>query len=465
MEDNSFEEGENYAAAAAKYRARRAAATGQQQVQVTVQGLPVQQPLQFRLEEPVVLQKMVTRVDQLPANQRVQIRVEDPVRLQRIPPVVIPSAVPRPPIPRRELHRRERAVVSSLVIPPPDAFGRPTRYVYVPGLAQEALVLTPCLDVQGFLTRISNVFGWRTKRVFEGRDSINEHQPDQFMTGALIALCEARGAIPLNCGRALRWVPVRGSAANTKAFQLLGMPQQNLLAVNAGDKPKAPKTLQYGNSQWHLCLAAEYIGHLKGKVIPPNGQDGGQLNEQRTLSRLQANDVLCIVGHGNALGATLTYKIAPPGSHKVKDNAIKKYQPGFCETDDHLEKWHVDANTLAALLVDEGLPITHQNIEMVMCFGAGLSLANEQTVQPFCRRLAGALSGFGYKQIKVRGALGLMSGSDLSVNASLTPNGKYLRIDPSRNVTPDQPEHANLFVTFTGDSEANMVESKLSTTM
>ena len=64
--------------------------------------------------------------------------------------------------------------------------------------------------------------------------------------------------------------------------------------------------------------------------------------------------------------------------------------------------------TLAALLVSEGLPKTHKNIEMVMCYGAGLGLSNEQTVQPFCQQLAGALAGFGYTEIKVTGADAVM---------------------------------------------------------
>ena len=107
--------------------------------------------------------------------------------------------------------------------------------------------------------------------------------------------------------------------------------------------------------------------------------------------------------------------------------------------------------TLAALLVDEGLPITHQNIEMVTCYGAGLSLTTEQTVQSFCQRLAGALSGFGYKQIKVRGTFGMVMGTDLSVNPSLTParDGKKLVVDPNKNVELNDPRHKDLFVTYT----------------
>jgi hypothetical protein len=120
-------------------------------------------------------------------------------------------------------------------------------------------------------------------------------------------------------------------------------------------------------------------------------------------------------------------------------------------------EWHVDPTTLAALLVDEGLPITHQNIEMIMCYGTGLSLTSQQTVQSFCQRLAGALSGFGYKQIKVRATFGMAMGPDLSVNPSLTPTStlvgkklvEKLVIDPNKNVTPNDPHHQDLFVTYT----------------
>jgi hypothetical protein len=98
-------------------------------------------------------------------------------------------------------------------------------------------------------------------------------------------------------------------------------------------------------------------------VLPPDDQNLAQPNEAKTLARLRAVDILCIVGHGNPLGATLTYKCPPPASHRVKDSSIKKDEPGYdrpgvCQKDDHMERWHVDPTTLAALLVDEGLPIT-----------------------------------------------------------------------------------------------------------
>ena len=110
----------------------------------------------------------------------------------------------------------------------------------------------------------------------------------------------------------------------------------------------------------------------------------------------------------------------------------------------------MDPLTLAALLVDDGLPITHKNIEMVMCYGAGISLSKEQTVQSFCARLAGALGAYGYKQIKIRGTVGLVM-SDLSVNPSLTPraDGKLtINTGDKHQVKPTDPGHGKLFRTF-----------------
>jgi hypothetical protein len=136
------------------------------------------------------------------------------------------------------------------------------------------------------------------------------------------------------------------------------------------------------------CTAAEYLAQPKGKVLLQNNQAPAEPNGAKPLASLQADDILYIVGHGNPLGATLTYKVPPPASHPVRDRGLGGEQPGRCANGEHLERWHVDPNTLAALLVDEGLPTTHENIEMVMCYGAGLSLTSEQTVQPFCQRLA-----------------------------------------------------------------------------
>jgi hypothetical protein len=125
-----------------------------------------------------------------------------------------------------------------------------------------------------------------------------------------------------------------------------------------------------------------------------------------------------------------------------------------------VEKWYVDPTTLAVLLVSEGLPVTHKNIEMVMCYGAGLAVSNEQSVQPYCQRLAGALSGFGYSKIKVRGAVGLVLGGDLSVNPSFTrrevmKDGKakiklIINTRADQYVLPNNANYKKLFQTFSG---------------
>jgi hypothetical protein len=119
------------------------------------------------------------------------------------------------------------------------------------------------------------------------------------------------------------------------------------------------------------------------------------------------DDTLYILGHGNAAGGTLTYKRPPNASHPLRDPRLPDPQPGRCAAMKHLDKWHVDPVTLGALLEDEGLPKTHKLIELVMCFGAGLSIEAEQTVQPFAQRLAGTLAGFGYAAIQVKSVTGM----------------------------------------------------------
>jgi hypothetical protein len=340
-----------------------------------------------------------------------------------------------------------RVEVPPQVIPAAAARVRPTSYVYVPGLARDNLVLTPCRDIQEFLTKIRNTFGLRRKTIWQGSEATNEVDDDAFMTGAVTALCSTKGAIPLDCGHALRWVAVRSRQPQSKAFQILGVPTQNLLAMKPGNKPTAPKATLYGfASQSQPCLADECMATSKGNVLVANNQNQAQANEAKPLALLQADDMLYVVGHGSALGASLTYKCPPPASHLVKDGARAADGQSGCGNSEHLERWYCDANTLAALLIDEGLPTTHQNIEMVMCFGAGLSISSEQTVQPFCQRLAVALSNLGYKQIKVRGARGLVIGADLSINPSLIPRKNHLVIDPAKKVLGNE----KLIVTFTG---------------
>jgi len=85
-----------------------------------------------------------------------------------------------------------------------------------------------------------------------------------------------------------------------------------------------------------------------------------------------------------------------------------------------------------------------------MCYGAGMALAGEQTVQPFCQRLAGALGAFGYKKIYVRGTLGLVM-SDLSINPSLTPGPQgnlIIHSGDRHKMMPNTSAHAKLYRTF-----------------
>jgi hypothetical protein len=340
-----------------------------------------------------------------------------------------------------------------LVIVPSKSIVRPTRYVYVPGLARDEFVGRPCKDLKEYKDRIRNVFGYREKRVHNGYDHSNTAYPDIFMTGAVGALCSSNGATPVNCGRTLRWVLLSTGHRQThtsKAFKRLGAPQENLLGLKPG-MPKPPKELEYDVDHTPQCLAAEYMAQPKRMTPAPKIGNQPEKIDPTALSGLQRDDILYIVGHGNQRGGTLTYKVAPRASHPVRDEAIDADQPGTCKEREHQERWYVDPLTLAALLVDDGLPITHKKIEMVMCYGAGIRLAKEQTVQSFCARLAGALGAYGYKQIEICGTVGLVM-SDLAVNPSLTPraDGKLtINTGAKHQVKPTDPGHGNLFRTFT----------------
>lgn len=161
MEDNTFEQGETYAIAAAKWRARRAAAMTNPRVQVTVEQLPDQQPLRYRVEQPIQFQS-------LPVQPRIAVQPRIPVPARQHPPIKPPPVIlPLPP------RRRPEARVG------------PTRYLYVPGLARDALVVTPCADTTAFLARIENIFGYRKKWIRRGEEMENEFRHDEFMTGAV----------------------------------------------------------------------------------------------------------------------------------------------------------------------------------------------------------------------------------------------------------------------------------------
>ena len=144
----------------------------------------------------------------------------------------------------------------------------------------------------------------------------------------------------------------------------------------------------------------------------------------------------------------MTFKCLPPDSHPVRDKGSN--QPG-CETAKHAQKWYIDPTTLASLLLAEGLPKTHKMLELVMCYGAGLNLAEEQVVQPYAQRLAGALAGFGYNKIQVRSAKWLVIGSTLAINPTLAPQGDHLVINTKTgNVPQSDRAYGKLLQTFKG---------------
>jgi len=229
----------------------------------------------------------------------------------------------------------------------------------------------------------------------------------------------------------------------SKAFKVLGAPQDNYMALTAGTRT-APKELAYDRGEDPHCIGSEYSAQRK--PAEPADQNRPARIELLPLEHLRDDDILYIVGHGNQRGGTLTYKVPVPGSHRVQDARVPERQPAVCTVPDkHFEKWYVDPTALAALLRDEGLPKTHKHIEMWMCYGAGMALAGEQTVQSYCQRLAGALGGFGYKRIQVRGVLGLTY-PDLSINPALR------HFDPSS----DGPEKAGQLIIPVGDENRVM---------
>ena len=345
----------------------------------------------------------------------------------------------------------QRMAAQRVLTPAAEGDG-PCSYIYIPGLARSSFVNSPTYDLQGFLNRVRTTFGYLDKDVV-GQNSRVKPEDDAFMMGAVKALCTTKGAKPLDCGQSMRWVQISSGKVKSKVFKF-GSPQKNILSRKAGQNPVAPKELEYDRAHQSPCLAAEYMAQMKRALPVRQGEDKAEPAERKALAGLKSDDTLYIVGHGNPLGATLTFKCPPPASHPVRDKGKDEDQPGACNNSEHLEKWYVDPTTLAALLVAEGLPTTHKNIEMVMCYGAGLAVSNEQTVQSFCQRLAGALFGFGFNQIKVRGAVGLVMGGDLSVNPSITPretrDGVKLIINtsPSQYVKPTDANYKKLFQTF-----------------
>jgi hypothetical protein len=362
-----------------------------------------------------------------------------------------------------------------LVIAPPVANARPTKYLYIPGLARDQFVQNPCGDLVSFRARVNTAFGFRYKMV-SGSSTFDRCAEDPFMTGSVDSLCNGKGVTAINCGRAFRWVMITTTEKDvytskptsmryydrdrkmytSKVFRQLGAPQDNYMALTPGKKIP-PKELAYDAPDSPHCMGSEYMAQRKAAA--PDDQNQPARIELLPLEHLRDDDILYIVGHGNQRGGTLTYKVPVPSSHVVQDQRVAEHQPGACPiSGTHFEKWYVDPLALAALLRDEGLPKTHKHIEMWMCYGAGMALAGEQTVQSYCQRLAGALGGFGYSRIQVRGVLGLTY-PDLSINPALRPanplinarekEGQLIISTGDENkVKPNTPAHAKLYRAF-----------------
>jgi hypothetical protein len=278
---------------------------------------------------------------------------------------------------------------------------------------------------------------------------------DEAITGAVEGIKERFDATLLDCGRQsqLRWVAVeldkerekdrasgvrrarKGPPPDKKyIWELVGTPKENMLSKVAGLPAKAPTETvpleDYGTnppkSDWKIFLAqpsvsktAAATGPVKGAgsydlpELPPlkDELDGGA-GELPTLEDVRDDDILFIIGHGNARGGALMYnKFAKPKSAEVNELYI------------------VDPTTLATQLQDEGLPDSHKVIHAFMCFGGGIADETLQTVQPFAQRLAGDLKAGGYKKIKVVGATGILIGSTFRVRRSLEEdreNNRYL---------------------------------------
>jgi hypothetical protein len=338
------------------------------------------------------------------------------------------------------------------------------KYIYVPGLARHDKTSseTP------FTTKVKNTFGWLFKNT-----GAHQRWSDSFMDGAVKSLL-AQSAEGLDCTVNLNWIQISADDRKhtSKALKVMGAAQDNMLTKKAGDKlvgakgkdaqgnvikipgkSQGPKDLDYDEVQQPMCMAAEFLAQLMPPppAVPKQGAPEpipARTSEKGALGELQKDDVLYIVGHGNQRGGTMTFKCPPPESHLVRDKGSK--QPG-CETQEHQEKWYIDPHTLASLLLAEGLPKTHKMLELVMCYGAGMNLADEQVVQPYAQRLAGALTAFGYGKIQVRSAKGLVVGPTLAVNPTLTPkDGKLIINTKTGDVKPGDSGYGKLFQTFKG---------------
>ena len=249
-------------------------------------------------------------------------------------------------------------------------------YIYVPCLAREEVL------------RLEGTFEQKIKGIFAG---------DPFINSAVAALMKKK-AKGIDCGKALKWVD---TSTVPKAFNKMGSTKDNILSRKVGQKLQAPRDmglLEFPSLGPLWCHVKEMLAQPQPISIKGKG----------ALRTLLAEDMLNILGHGNPRGGSLGFRTF---THErcTKPN---------CKLD-HRVFWSVDPVTLASLLIDEGLPKRHKKIQMIQCFGAGLSEEEYQTVQPYAERLAGALRDRGYKSVQVGGAVGLVWGGDLTVSPKI----------------------------------------------
>jgi len=351
---------------------------------IIVQELDQVQPVVARLDEPklsrlviqprpVVARLDVPQLSQLVPQPRVQHRVpvnrpatpqgrlvdQRPVsagqsRLPVTPPphgiVVEPSVTP----PVVQVQRSPAAQQSQatpvakppLIIAPAAANVRPTNYLYIPGLAQDQYVQSPCADLQSFCARVRAAFGYRIKTVSGGRNSVNRCVNDVFMTGSVDSLCNGKGVTAINCGRAFRWVMITTTEMDvytsestgmryfdgdrkmysSKAFRQLGAPQDNYMALTPGKKNPA-RELAYDVQDTPHCIGSEYMALRR--AAGPDDQNQPARFELLPLEHLRDDDMLYIVGHGNQRGGRLTYKVPVPSYHVVDDRRAAGRLSGY----------------------------------------------------------------------------------------------------------------------------------------
>lgn len=250
---------------------------------------------------------------------------------------------------------------------------------------------------------------------------INATFPDDPYMRDMVTTGLGKGAQAVDCRQALRWIEIpRGDMPVNKGLQKLtgrgAHPvRANVLSLKAGEAAK-PMSMTLGFAQVP-CTAPEYIA-----------QPMPSTSATKSLAGVGKGDKLYIVGHANALGASLTYKWPAVGHVTAAPGT-----PQGCAADSHAEKRHIDPVTLGSLLVNEGLrPGIKFDIVMVACFSGGLADEMLQTVQCFSQRLAGTLAGRGYR-CTVYGANGLTSSAHGEVKVA---SATTLQEDGSIRIRP-----------------------------